>query len=110
MAQSPQGRSRSPIFATASLIRSCIKDCVRVFIVLSSLSHEDFRTLRLPLPTSLVPRHAHLQPLIGITTSYFRGNQPIPFASEYDAPLKIETYYLNLAMRTDPRTDLRAAS
>jgi hypothetical protein len=37
-------------FATASLVRSGIEDCVLVFIVLSSLSHESFRTLRLPFP------------------------------------------------------------
>jgi hypothetical protein len=65
-----------------------------------------FVHLRLPLPTSL----AHLQPLIGIATAYFRGNRLIPFASANDAPLKTGTNYLNLAMRTDLWTDLGAAS
>ena len=73
------------------------------FIVLSSLSYEDFRTLRLS------PSY-FLEALSGIATASFRGNRLVPFASECDAPLEDWTNYLNLAMRTDLWTDLGAAS
>ena len=81
------------------------------FIVLSSLSYEDFRTLRLSPSYFLgAPTRVHLEALSGIATASFRGNRLVPFASECDAPLEDWTNYLNLAMRMDLRTDLRATS
>jgi len=56
-----------------------------VFIVLSSLSYEDFHTLRLSPSYFLgAPTRVHLAALSGIATASFR----VPFASECDTPLE----------------------
>ena len=90
-------------FATASLIRGCIKDC----LCLSSFFH--LCLIKTFVHFRLSPSY-FLEALSGIATASFRGNRLVPFASECDAPLEDWTNYLNLAMLMDLRTDLRATS